>query len=251
MNTSVRLTEQETKIVDYLTAKTSGNVYWEELAQFSKSPQTVKLKTIKRAVSEIRRKYVDAGQPNPFSIQLVACPSDRSIDTSAVVIKQEEPKDDPSTEIDGLYIQSLCNAPVQSVPEQQKLVQIKRMPMPTINKASDGAAIAVAQPTAGVPQAHIDFVLDRNMKRVRTKYGYHLLNDSEWDAMVYVHSNVGKVIPQSELRDKVVYPQYGSKLPARWFEAIGRIIGNLRRQVPGLDKRLLTVKGEETSYLFQ
>lgn len=99
--------------------------------------------------------------------------------------------------------------------------------------------------------AQIDFELDRNMKRVRTKYGYKLLNDSEWDVFKYIHANPGRVIPISELRDKVVFPQYGSKLPARWFDAIMRIINNLRRQVDGLGNRLLTVKSGETSYLFQ
>jgi hypothetical protein len=55
----------------------------------------------------------------------------------------------------------------------------------------------------------------------------------------------------SELRDKVVYPNYGAKLPARWFDAIMRIVNHMRRQVIGLDGRLLTVKGPETTYLFQ
>jgi hypothetical protein len=49
------LTEQEIKITDFLILKGEAIVYWEELAQFAKDPQNVKLKTIKRAVSEIKR----------------------------------------------------------------------------------------------------------------------------------------------------------------------------------------------------
>lgn len=101
-------------------------------------------------------------------------------------------------------------------------------------------------------QVQIDFRLDPlGHKRVVTKNGSYQLNDSEWDMFKYFYQNPGKVITISELRDKLVYPLYGSKLPARWFDSIMRIVNNLRRQVVGLNERLLTVKGNETSYLFQ
>lgn len=101
-------------------------------------------------------------------------------------------------------------------------------------------------------QVQIDFRLDPlGHKKVITKDGSYQLNDSEWDMFKYFYQNPGKLITISELRDKLVYPLYGSKLPARWFDSIMRIVNNLRRQVVGLNKRLLTVKGTETSYLFQ
>jgi len=123
----------------------------------------------------------------------------------------------------------------------QNIVQVKKTP--------GGNTVVVN--AVNTPAAHVDFVLDKALKRVKTKYGHQTLNDNEWEVFKYIHANVGKLIPISELRDKVVYPQYGSKLPARWFDAIMRIINNLRRAVPGLNQRLLTVKGAETSYLFQ
>ena len=57
---NIRLTEQENKISNYLIAKNGQTVFWEELAQFAKEPQKVKLKSIKRTVSEMRRKFFAA-----------------------------------------------------------------------------------------------------------------------------------------------------------------------------------------------
>ena len=206
----IRLSEQEIGIVAYLKSKSTGKVYWEELAQFTKNPQTVKLKSVKKIISELKRKYALEGQPLPFNVQF---------ETLAA----------PAPQVNS------ATAP--------QMVQIKRTP--------DGNIVRLDGANANKPPAHIDFVLDFTMKRVKTKNGIFKLNDSEWDVFKYLYSNVGKLVKISELRDKVVYPQYGSKLPARWFDAIMRSICHLRRQVVGLDKRLLTVKGEETSYLFQ
>lgn len=44
---SDNITEQEIKIINYLSDKTGKEICWEELVQFSKNPQSVKLKTIK------------------------------------------------------------------------------------------------------------------------------------------------------------------------------------------------------------
>lgn len=101
-------------------------------------------------------------------------------------------------------------------------------------------------------QAQLDFAIDIvYSKKVRTKYGLHQLNDNEWDVFKYFYDNVGRLIPLSELRDKIVFPNYGSKLPARWFDSIMRVVNNIRKQIIGIDKRLLTVKSSETSYIFQ
>jgi hypothetical protein len=229
----MKLTEQENKVVNYLCSKNGGKVYWEELAQFAKDPQNVKRKTIQKTVSEIKRKFVQDNVPVPFQVEFALMISD-----------QEEPETSS-------VLQMVANPPPATT---QKMVPYRR---PVAAIATQPAIVAT--PINGnttpnhtsVHPAHADFVLDRNTRRVRTRNGQYNLNDSEWQVFEYIHSNVGRLIPISELRDKVVYPQWGSKLPARWFDAIMRIINNLRRQVSGLDRRLLTVKNVETSYLFQ
>lgn len=215
MTDKIKLTDQEKKVNDYLVSKGNTYCHWEELAQFAKDPQNVKLKTMMKTVSEIKRKYIGAGIELPFNVKLVSLSKPKSV----------------QTEIN--FLSPAFQTPMPTKP--QHLVQIARAPAPV-----------------RVPRVHSDFVLDKNMKRVRTNQGIYLLNDNEWDMLKYIHSNCERLIPISELRDKVVYPHYGSKTPARWFDSIMRIINNLRRAVPGLKDRLLTVKGTtETNYLFQ
>jgi hypothetical protein len=224
MMSDVKLTSQETNVIAFLATKSDGPIHWEELAQFAKDPQTVKLKTIQKVISDLKKKYLVAGVAFPYNGKF-----------SALNPSKEEPKV-PQT-IGDLIKEKLAEK------QEQTLVQIKRTPAGTLVKvdSTDGAK----------PMAQVDFVLDPNTRRVRTRYGFHLLNEREWDVMKYLHANVGRVIAISELRDKVVYEKYGSKLPPRWFDHIKAIIGNLRAQVPGLRDRVLTVKGIETSYLFQ
>jgi hypothetical protein len=210
----VKLTEQECKIISYLEERIGQQVAWEELAQFAKDPSTVKLKTIQKSVSEIKRKYMVGGIPLPFNVNF----------------KFLAPKAQPPAQIEDLIKGA-----------EQVLVQVRR---------TAGGNIVPANSTKS--DAQIDFSIDPlGFKRVKTRSGVYQLNDSEWDMFKYFYNNVGRLITISELRDKLVYPSYGSKLPARWFDAIMRVINHLRRQVNGLDKRLLTVKGTETSYLFQ
>lgn len=230
MDTQVKLTEQETKVVDYLVPRTGKQVYWEELAQFAKDPQSVKIKTVKKTVSEIRRKYAAVGVAEPFNVSF------------ATLTQTEEPKaeEKPVQTIGDLIKEKLG----QNLNLSQNLVQIKKTP------AGNTIVVDGKNNTNQLP-AQVDFVLDRNTKRVKTKFGSHLLNDTEWEVFKYIHSNAGRIIAISELRDKVVFEHYGSKLPARWFDSIMRIINNMRRAIPGLERRLLTVKGVETSYLFQ
>lgn len=208
----VRLTAQEKAIHSYIVNKASRIIYLEELAQFAKDPQNVKCKTIQKTISEIKRKFKVAGQTDAFGNKLFASMAQETLQVTA------------------------------PTPPVQNLVKVKSTP--------GGNMVRVSGPSAVHP-AQADFIIDRLTKSARTKYGNHRLNDSEWDVFKYLHENVGRLITLSELRDKVVYPQYGSKLPARWFDSIMRIVNNLRRQVVGLDKRLLTVKGTETTYLFQ
>lgn len=208
LSKGLRLTEQEVKIIEYLYPREGKEIFWEELAQFAKDPQTVKLKTMQKVVSEIKRKYASAGLPPPFDVSFTLLARKEQL--------EKEPFNEEKVE--------------RSFP---KMVQVKKVVTETR------------------PQAQIDFELDRNQKRVKTKFGYRVLNDSEWEVFKYIHARAGKLVTISELRDEVVYPKYGSKLPARWFDSIMRIVNNLRRQVDGLNTRLLTVKGTETSYLFQ
>lgn len=217
----LKLTGQETKVIAFLNTKGDGPVHWEELAQFAKDPITVKLKTIQKVISDLKKKYLMGGVPFPYNGKF-----------DSITAPPKEESKAPQT-IGDLIKEKLAE-------KEQTLVQVKRTPAGTVVKV-DGDK----------PMAHFDFVLDPNTRRVRTKYGFHLLNEREWDVMKYLYANVGKVIPISELRDKVVYEKYGSKLPPRWFDHIKAIIGNLRAQVPGLRDRVLTVKGVETSYLFQ
>lgn len=229
MNEDIKLTEQEARVVNFLLSKNNSTVKWEELAQFAKSPQTVKLKTIKKTISEIRRKYTETGISVPFNVSFAMMPTAED--------KPELPTID-ATAIDDFLSQPLQPSPVQN------LVQIKRTPA--------GNTMTVnSNDTVSLLPAQIDFALDFNNRRVKTRYGSQSLNENEWLVFKYIHAHAGKLIPISELRDKVMYPQAGSKLPARWFDAIMRIINNMRRAIPGLEHRLLTVKGAETSYLFQ
>jgi len=233
----VKFTKQETDIINYLVPRNNTTVYWEELVQFAKDPTTVKLKTIRKAVSELKRKCSLASVPMPFNVSFQTMSLNK--ETEPMMIEED------------LMSKAWVNAcemgkqPL-SPPQPQKLVPLKRASIPN----HDGDSMTTSNQSAS-PSAHSDFVLDRTMRRVKTKYGYHLLNEREWDVMKYLHENVGKVIRISELRDEVLYPQYGSKLPPRWFDHIKTVVGHLRAQVPGLKERILTVKGSETGYLFQ
>jgi hypothetical protein len=228
MMSDIKLTAQETKVIAFLTTKGDNPIHWEELAQFAKDPQTVKLKTIQKVISDLKKKYLVAGVPFPYNGKFSAMNS----------LPKEEPKVPPTI---GEPVNEATNNDGTIRP--QVLVQVKRTPAGTVVRV-DGSDNAK-------PMAQLDFVLDPNTRRVRTRYGFHLLNEREWDMMKYLYVNVGRVIRISELRDKVVYPLAGSKTPARWFDHVKAIIGNLRAQVPGLKDRIMTVKGPETGYLFQ
>jgi len=249
MSMQPKFSEQETKVINYLISRNNSNVYWEELAQFSKDPETVKLKTIKKIVSEIRRKYVTAELAVPFNVSFHTMTPEKE---GSPPVDAEAPETTDTQPAPALTIGDLIREKL-GAEQPQILVQVKRKPSEKkmVVTPPSPATVTPPAPTPPTHVAHADFIMDRNTRRVRTKFGIHNLNDSEWEVFKYFHTNVGKLIPISEIRDKVVYPQWGSKLPARWFDAIMRIINNMRRAVTGLDRRLLTVKGVETSYLFQ
>jgi hypothetical protein len=240
MNTQCKFTAHELKVIDYLAPR--SNVYWEELAQFAKDPQSVKLKTIKKTVSEIKRKCTEAGSPIPFNVVFFS-----------MLDKQEEKPVEETFADENIFITPDNDGTIPVSPEltkTQNLVKLIRS-TPVVPSVPAVSNQTTTTPTSE-PAVLSEFRIDRNYKSVRTKYGNHLLNDREWDVFKYFYANVGRVIPQSELKEKVTFAQWGSKTPARWFNIIGGIIGRLRRQVPGLNNHLLTVKGVvETGYLFQ
>ena len=198
------LTAQEQNIVDFL--KDKEEAYWEELAQFSKDPTRVKLKSIKRAVSEIKKKYKDNNMECPIKTKL-----------SLLSNKQMQKSEDAIT---------VNNQILVKVPRPQVVDTVK--------------------------QCHKDFAINKFNRQIRSKDGIRTLNDDDFIVFEYIYSRPEKVITMEELRDEVVYPKYGSKLPARWWDSIGRRVNNIRRLVPELQNRLMTVKtGVGTGYIFQ
>src|ERR1700748_3777879 len=63
--TTLKLTSQEQKIINYLSSK--NEVSWEELSSFAKDPKNVKLQTLQKVVSDVKRKFKNVGLPIPFS----------------------------------------------------------------------------------------------------------------------------------------------------------------------------------------
>lgn len=66
---TVRPTKQEEQIIKYCAGKTK--IHWEELAQFAKDPTSVKLKTLRKAVTDLKKKYRDANLPSPLTCEFV------------------------------------------------------------------------------------------------------------------------------------------------------------------------------------
>lgn len=230
----MKLSPLETKISSYVEKKQTENtswmlstkISWQELAQFSNDPSTVKLSTIQKVVSEIKRKYIS--EMKVFACGVKFYDMDKSITENKQII--------PTVETASILSD-----------KGQKLVLFPKHITSVTSNQERTTAPALMNKQEAVP----DFVINRLNKSVRTKSGIHKLNDNEWDMMLYFEANRGKLILISELRDQVVFPKYGSKLPARWFDSIMRIVNALRRQVPELNGKLLTVKAQETGYIFQ
>ncbi len=207
---NLNLSPQEIEITNYLQSRNGSEVSIYELIRFAKDPKNVKPKTLQKYVSEIRRKYVDAGLTVPF------------VDVSFKILTKVH----------------YSNVPIQT-PLEQRVVHIKKK--------------AVAQVVAPVilPPKKDEIRIDKMLKRVHDINGWHQLNDSEWYAMKYFFENQGRLIPITELRDKVYYEKAGSQTPARWFESIGRSVNFLKRQVPGLKDKLLVTRTTDTCYMLK
>lgn len=196
-------TLQEQQVQNYLLNK--SNVYWEELAQFCKVPSNVKLGTVQKIVSNIKAKYRKLGEPPPFNCKFA----------------QMEQKN---------------NSPQKQTIEHngQRLVKLERRKLTT---SSTKELIKQTSSTSS-----LDFIFKRYQLQVLTKSGHHQLNSEEFDILEYFYNNAGRPIFLNELRDKVCFHNYGSKLPARWFDSIQRRIGLIKRNVPEARKKLLTIR---------
>lgn len=96
----ITLTEKEKQIIDFIKNKTI--VHWEELAQFSKDPTKVKLSTIRKSISELRRKFISANEATPFNCQFKSLNKEPKTFTGELVllksrknkVEAEKPKEE-------------------------------------------------------------------------------------------------------------------------------------------------------------
>lgn len=210
----MKLTNQETNIINFLQGK--SKVAFEELAQFTKEPTKVKLKTIKKIISDIKKKHKDNNIPLPFNCEFYSLITNQKDIMSEKVIHN-----------------------------QQTLVKLERKKIisdPTLLSPHIQAGVHVA-----VQAALNDFSINKFNNQVLSKSGWHTLNEDDFQIFQYFFQNIEKIITLEELRDKVVFPLYGSKMPARWFSTIQRRINNIRKQIPETKNRLLTIKLENSS----
>lgn len=221
--TTLKITNQEAQIITHCAGKEV--VSWEELAQYAKEPTTVKLKTLQKAVSDLKKKYRDANLPMPLNcsfVSLVSLPADQETKPSPVPVATTQLQADAKPE--------------------QKLVQLR------ITRG--GNRVPADDKT---PDAHIDFKLEPFHKRVRTRTNIINLSDNEWELFKLFHSNLGKKFSVEDLKD-VVYKNFGSKTPHNWADAIGGTLTKLRTNIRELktNDRLLTIRGSNiTYYMFE
>jgi hypothetical protein len=230
----MKLSQQEQSFLTYLIPR--AEVYWEELVQFCKNPATVKLKTVQKVISDLKKKYKDNNQALPFHCTF------KSMQTQT-----QNPK--------------MVSTGETSEYLGQKLVQIKRptkqaeaMLPPGFVWTTDSKPIAEMRVIEIEKPSTInafDFILKSFTQQIVTKSGVYALNHEEFELFNYLFNNKSKFISLEELRDKVCYPKYGSKLPARWFSAIQRRVSHIRQHIPETRNRLLTAKqNNNTGYIF-
>lgn len=204
----MKLTNQEINIINYIGNK--SEVSWQELAQFAKDPQNVKMKTLQKAVSDIKKKYRDKNLFAPFNCKFI-------------------------------------NLSAKEVFEEIKL--------PTFVKLRITAGANRVPDTNKDLDAHIDFQLDRNYRRVKTRSNTVNLSDNEWELFTHLHQNAEKMISIDDMKD-VVYKGFGSKTPHNWCDSIKRTLGKLRTNIRELktEGRLVTIMGTNktpTSYMLK
>lgn len=247
----MHFTTQEQHVIQYLCGR--EEVFWEELAQFCKDPINVKLRTVQKVVSDIKKKYRTMHKKCPFECKF-----------GYLGEHVDEPAIEKETVIHNGQTLTKVIRPPQYTPEGY----------PKGNPRFDHEAKNALERTKkdlkrgeefqkelrkefdkqeATPQHQVDFSLKKYDHKVVSRSGIHSLSDDDFDVFAYLYDNHEKIITIEELRDKVVYPLYGSKLPARWWDSIQRRINNVRRAVPELKNRIFTVKTENngTGYLFK
>lgn len=220
----LKITNQEQKIINHCTNKSI--VTWQELAQYAKDPATVKLKTIQKAISDIKKKYRDANLPSPLTCSFISLLDQKD---GAAEVKQETVK--PRLTL----VKSLDS---KSEVNEQKLVQLR------ITRGNNRVPADDKR-----PDAHIDFVLDPFYKRVRTRTNTINLSDNEWELFKLLHENVDKMLSLENIKD-VVYKNFGSKTPHCWADSIKRTLTKLRTNIRELktDNRLICSIGSNTTF---
>jgi hypothetical protein len=222
MNTvNLKFTKQEQEIINYLSDKEI--CAWEELAQFGKDPSSVKLKTIKRVVSEVKRKYVEAQLPIPFNCKLVGLTE--ALNITGLGEKQKE-----------------TGQMTNVAPKEQVLVKMKSTPSGNLMPADSTELVA-----------HVDFKLDKSYRRVKTRAGSFELGENEWLLFTYLHDNAEKFVTLEDMKN-VVYKNWGSKTPHNWADSISRSLTKIRKNIPELKLkgRLLTITTSlGTSYMLK
>jgi hypothetical protein len=206
---SLKLSPQYEKIIAFCAGKEKVN--FEELVQFSKDPSNVKLKTMQRAVSDIKKMFKDHALPDPFT-----CKFGVLVETKKQVVLTLVP----------------------SVPQEQELVRMRT----TIG----GRKVRADDPRT---DTQIDFEPTPNYKGVKTRDGLIKLSDNEWEIFCYLYQKAGKRVSIEELKD-VVYKNYGASTPHCWSDSIRRTISKLRRNIPDLKtkNRLVTIVCRDTTY---
>ncbi len=217
----IHLTEQDKNLVNYLTGK--DEVSWEELAQFAKSPTTVKRKSLLRAVSDLRKKYADAGLAAPFNC--------RFFDLGTM----------PS-----------ANAPSQPV----KAVAVVVAPPVVQMRKTIGGKLVRADDTK--PDLHHDFQLSKGANcdgspnyQIKTKAGWVRLPESAYELLEIFYASPGVAFSKEDLKNKL-WPQWGSRTPPSWAGNLTHRMTDLRTCVPEMKTRLLTIRvNNDTSYMMK
>ncbi len=135
----------------------------------------------------------------------------------------------------------------------QTLVQIKRPNQDTMLMGSKPSTpqASIIETKQSSTTSVFDFIVKSFTHQILTKSGIYALNNEEFEIFNYFHSNRNKFISLEELRDKVCFPKFGSKLPARWFSSIQRRVSHIRHQIPEARDKILTAKqNNNTGYIF-
>lgn len=224
----MKLTDYESKVQNYLVQKGSKPTYLLELIQFS-TKKDVKAKTILRAISELKKKYTSENLPVPWKTQILNKIPTESKTENIKLISDSAKVLEKSEVVDG-----------------QKLVQVK------INKKSETAVaptptIQVSTETSET-SFQKDFKLRPLVRQVVSRDGVVTLdNIDDWNLMSYIHAQGDNKIYLNDLKD-LFWHNHGSKTPTRWMDSILRRINCIRRAIPAMNGRLITVPDRNGTY---